>query len=105
MKLLLDECVPRPLRTLLGGHDRTTAQRQGWGGITNGDLIRRAEAAFDLFVTTDQNIGYQQNLAGRRISILILSSNDWRRIRAAGPEIFSAVSVMKPGAFQQLLIP
>lgn len=105
MKILLDECVPWPLHTLLGQHECTTAQRQGWGGIANGDLIRRAEAAFDVFVTTDQNIAYQQNLAGRTIAILILSSNDLRRIRAARSEIVVAVSAMKAGAFVQLLIP
>jgi hypothetical protein len=93
------------MHTLLGGHECTTAQRQGWGGITNGDLIRRAAVIFDVFVTTDQNIAYQQNLAGRRIAILILSSNDLRRIRAAGAAIVSAVSGMAPGAFRQLLIP
>jgi len=69
MRILLDECVPWPLRRLLAGHQCVSAQQRGWGGIKNGDLIRLAEAEFDLFITTDQNIRYQQNLAGRRLPI------------------------------------
>ena len=80
MKVLLDECVPWPMHKLLAGHDCTTAQKRGWGGIKNGDLLGRAEDEFDLFVTSDQNMRYQQNLAGRRIAILELSTNDLRRI-------------------------
>ncbi len=65
MKILLDECVPWPMHKLLVGHVCTTAQKQGWGGIKNGDPLNRAEGEFDLFVTSDQNIRYQQNLSGR----------------------------------------
>jgi len=64
-------------------HVCTTAQRRGWGGIKNGDLLRLAEGKFDLFITSDQNIRYQQNLAGRSIAILELSTNKIRRIEAA----------------------
>ena len=56
---------------------------QGWSGIRNGELLQRAEGEFDLFITSDQNIRYQQNLAGRVIAILELSTNDLRRIQAA----------------------
>lgn len=70
MKILLDECVPWPIHKLFAGHECTTAQKRGWGGITNGDLISRAETEFDLFVTSDQNLRYQQNLAQRRIAFL-----------------------------------
>jgi len=76
MKILLDECVPWPMHRLLTGHDCTTAQKRGWGGISNGDLLQLAETEFDLFVTSDQNIRYQQNLAHRAIAILELSTND-----------------------------
>ena len=65
MNVLLDECVPWPMHKLLPAHVCTTAQRRGWGGIKNGDLLRLAEGQFDLFITADQNIRYQQNLAGR----------------------------------------
>jgi len=66
MKVLLDECVPWPIHRLLVGHECRTAQQKGWGGIKNGQLLQLAEAEFELFITADQNLRYQQNLAGRR---------------------------------------
>jgi len=83
MNILLDECVPWPMHKLLARHTCTTAQRRGWGGIKNGDLLRLAENEFDLFITSDQGIRYQQNLAGRRIAIIELSTNKLRRLEAA----------------------
>src|SRR2546425_4459641 len=102
MKVLRDECVAWPMHTLLAGHDCTTVQRRGWGGIENGDLVRRAETEFDLFITSDQNLRYQQNLAGRRLPILELSTNKLRRIQAAASLIQSAVASIRPGEFRQL---
>ena len=69
MRILLDECVPWPMHRLLTGHACSTVQDLGWGGIKNGDLLQRAEGEFDLFITSDQNLRYQQNLTGRRIAI------------------------------------
>ncbi len=83
MRILLDESVPSPVQSLLGNHLCTTVQVRGWSGIKNGDLLQRAEAEFDLLITSDQNIRYQQNLAERHIAILELSTNDISRIRAA----------------------
>ena len=105
MRILLDECVPWPMHKLLVGHECTTAQKRGWGGIKNGDLLRLAEGEFDLFITSDQNIRYQQNLAGRRIPVLELSTNDLRRILAAAVEIQAAVAAIRPGKFRHLQIP
>lgn len=105
MKILLDECVPWPLHKILPGHVCLTAQQRGWGGITNGDLLRLAETDFELFITSDQNIRYQQNLAGRRIPILELSTNSIRRLRAAEVLIQATVVAMKAGEFRQLKIP
>jgi len=76
----------------------------GWGGIKNGDLIRLAEKEFHLFITADQNIRYQQNLAGRQIAILELSTNDFRRIRAATELICSAIAGIQPREFRRLEI-
>ncbi len=105
MRILLDECVPWPMHKLLSNHQCTTAQKRGWGGIKNGQLLQRAEGEFELFITSDQNIRYQQNLAGRNIPILELSTNDLRRILAAASQIQSAVETIKPGEFRQLDIP
>lgn len=105
MKILLDECVPWPMHQLLAGHDCTTAQKRGWGGIKNGELLRLAESEFDLFITSDQNIRYQQNLAGRRIAILELSTNDLRRIQAAAGVIQNTIAMIQPAQFVKVEIP
>ena len=105
MKILLDECVPWPLHKFLTGHECSTVQQSGWGGIKNGDLMRRAEKEFNLFITADQNIRYQQNLAGRQIAILELSTNDLRRIQAAGALIQAAIEAIQPHEFRRLEIP
>jgi hypothetical protein len=105
MKILLDECVPWPMHKFLQDHDCTTAPRVGWGGIKNGELLRRAEGQFDLFITSDQNIRYQQYLAGRTVPILELSTNDYRRILAAASLIQSTIAGIQPGEFRQLEIP
>ena len=96
MRILLDECVPSPMRHLLSNHSCTTVQARGWSGIKNGDLLQRAEGEFDLFITSDQNIRYQQNLAGRGIAILELSTNDIGRIQSAGTLIDDAAEEIRP---------
>ena len=99
MKMLLDECVPWPMHKLLSGHVCSTVQEKGWGGIKNGDLLQRAEGEFDLFITSDQNLRYQQNLIGRRIVILELSTNDIGRIQAASALVQEAVDKIGPNEF------
>jgi predicted nuclease of predicted toxin-antitoxin system len=105
MKILLDECVPWPMQRLLTNHSCTSVQAQGWSGIRNGDLLQRAEAEFDLFITSDQNIRYQQNLAGRRIAILEISTNDLRRIQAASASIEEVVGRIQSSEFKRLTVP
>lgn len=105
MKILLDECVPWPMHRLLTGHECFTAQQCGWGGFKNGKLLELAEKDFALFITSDQNLRYQQNLSGRRIAILELSTNKLHRINAAVDALRSAVDAVKPGDFRQLHIP
>jgi predicted nuclease of predicted toxin-antitoxin system len=105
MKILLDECVPWPMHRLLAGHECRTAQQQGWGGIKNGELLERAEGEFNLFITSDQNLRYQQNLAGRRIAILELSTNKLRRIESAAALIQTTITALSPDEFRRLEIP
>ena len=85
------------MHRLLTNHTCTSVQAQGWSGIRNGDLLQRAEGEFDLFITSDQNIRYQQNLAGRAIGILELSTNDLRRVVAAGSLVEAAITDIEPG--------
>jgi len=105
MKILLDECVPWPIHRLLTDHECKTAQQCGWGGISNGELLRRAENEFDLFITADQNIRYQQNLANRKIAILELSTNDLRRIQTAAEQIKAVIGNLQKSEFRRLDIP
>ncbi len=93
------------MHRLLAGHECMTAQQRGWGGTKNGDLLRLAESEFELFITADQNIRYQQNLAGRKIPILELSTNKLRRLSAAAASIQSVIEAMTPGEFRHLEIP
>ena len=83
----------------------STVKGEGWGGIKNGELLRRAEGEFDLFITSDQNIRYQQNLLGRRIATPELSTNDISRIEAAKRLIQDAMEKIQPKEFRQLSIP
>ena len=105
MRILLDECVPWPMHRLLPQHSVSSVQAQGWNGIRNSELLRRAEADFDLFITSDQNIRYQQNLTGQTIAILELSTNDLRRILASGELIEQDADKIQPAEFQRLEIP
>jgi hypothetical protein len=80
MRILFDQGTPLPLRRLLIGHSVETAFEKGWATLDNGDLLSAAEnASYELFVTTDQNLRYQQNLKNRRMAILVLQRPDGRR--------------------------
>jgi predicted nuclease of predicted toxin-antitoxin system len=105
VKILLDECVPLPLRDLLDGHDSISVQQRGWTGIKNGDLLRLAVREFDLFITSDQSIRYQQNLGGLPIAILELSTNDLRRIRASAGMVQSEIAAIQAGEYRKVTIP
>jgi predicted nuclease of predicted toxin-antitoxin system len=106
MRVLLDECTPRALKKYLinGGHECPTVQEAGWSGKQNGELLSLAEAAFDVFVTIDTNLRYQQNLTSRRIGILILgpSSNRLEHLRQYFPACVTALEKIKLGEIAQI---
>jgi hypothetical protein len=103
VRVFFDECVPRPLRSLLSGHEIQTAQELGWGRLKNGELIRKAEeAGFDIFMTSDQNLRYQQNLTGRKIGLLILSTNYLPILRVQASRVQSALANLKPGQYLEV---
>ena len=82
MRILLDENTPRGVSRILMGHDVRTVPEMGWAAYSNGQLLDEAEqAGFDALVTCDQNLVFQQNLAGRNIAVVILSTNIWPIIR------------------------
>jgi hypothetical protein len=101
MKILLDESTPQKLRLLIDdGHTVITTWFQGWSGLKNGALLSAAEeAGFELFITADQEISYQQNLTDRKMAVLVLSTNNWGLVRAHIPEIMDAIRAAKPGSF------
>lgn len=103
MKVLLDACVPRPLRKFLPDHIVQTAQEMGWGQMKNGNLLKEAESQFDVFVSTDQNLKYQQKVAGRKLAILILPMNDWPTIRSKTDEIAAEVASLESGDFREMI--
>ncbi|MGD9561578.1 MAG: hypothetical protein AB7W44_04760 [Pyrinomonadaceae bacterium] len=105
MKILFDQGTPVPLRKLLPDHVIITAYELGWQTLENGDLIATAEAdGFEMIVTTDQNLKYQQNLTGRNISILVLSSTSWPRIRENAAAIREALDNINPASFLEIEI-
>jgi predicted nuclease of predicted toxin-antitoxin system len=101
MKVLLDEDLPHKLRLCLLNHDASTVAYVGWNGLKNGELLSAAETAgFEVFVTGDKKLRYQQNLKERRIGIVLLSAQDWPTLKGKQAEISSAVDAALPGSFQ-----
>ena len=72
MRILLDESLPKELKAELPGHDTRTVQEMGWSSVKNGELLMRAAAEFDVFITADQNLRYQQNLSALPIAVAVL---------------------------------
>ncbi len=102
MRVLFDQGTPVPLRRALTPNQVTTAYELGWSNLENGDLLRAAEGHFDVLVTTDQNLVYQQNLAGRQLAILVLPTTNWLTIQQHQSEVADAVNSMRSGEFREL---
>ncbi len=97
MKVLLDESVPRMLKLRLPHIEISTVQELGWAGIRNGELLRRAEGQFNVFVTADQNLRYQQNLSGQALAIVVLPSNQVPIVTRLLPQIETTLTTIQPG--------
>lgn len=104
MNVLLDECLPRQLRHDLPGYDVTTVAAMGWAGTKNGALLRLAEVAFDVFITIDRNMEYQQRLHTPSMAIILLAAPDSRldTLRALVPDILSALQTIQDGDIVRL---
>jgi hypothetical protein len=106
MLVLFDHGTPRGIARALQGHTVKEAKTQGWDTLSNGELLKAAEGAgFDVLLTTDTNLPYQQNLEGRRLAILILSKNRWSLVRPMVQEIAAAVNAARPGTCTVVDIP
>jgi len=100
MKVLLDECLPCKLKRALPGHDVATVPEMGWAGIKNGPLLRLIQsAAFDVFVTIDSNLEYQQNLKAIKLAIIVLGApdNTIETLRPLMPKVLEALGTIKVG--------
>lgn len=105
MRILFDQGTPAPLRHALVGHSVETAFELGWGTLQNGALIAAAEAGgFEVFLTTDKNLKYQQNFTGRRLAVIVLSTTSWPRIRAGIAKVAEAVASAGPGTFVEVSV-
>ena len=103
MRVLLDECTPRFLKHRLPGQDVSTVQEMGWAGLKNGSLLAAADGHFDLFITTDKNLRFQQNLKKYSFAVLLLPSNRMSVVLNLITEIEAAVNSVKPGDFVEIL--
>lgn len=99
MRVLLDESVPRKLGLELTGHATQTVQKRGWAGLKNGQLLRAASAEFDVFLTGDRNLEYQQNTAVLPIAVIVLVAinNRIETLRPFVPELLKAIEGIRPG--------
>ncbi len=106
MRILFDQGTPVPLRRHLAEHVVTTAFEEGWSDLANGKLLDTAEqAGFELLITTDSNLQYQQNLTERRIGIIVLRSASWPRIQKSISAIQVAVGRASIGSYEEIEIP
>jgi len=103
--ILLENNVPRGLALALTSHTVTEARERGWATLKNGDLLTVAEeAGFEVLVTSDKSIRYQQNLMGRKIALVVLSQGRWELVRRKLAEIAASVSAAAPGSYTEVEI-
>lgn len=104
MKVLLDECVPRKLRREIASDEVRTVTESGWSGVKNGELLALAEAEFDVFLTVDQNLIFQQNLQRFNIGIILMvaRNNRFKTLLPLMPDVNAAIEEVKPGELARI---
>src|SRR5882757_5032358 len=106
MRILFDQGTPVPLQQFLKNHVVHTAAQQGWERLSNGDLLAAADTAgFDLLLTTDKNLLYQQNLAGRKIAIVVIGNAQWPVLQQNVQAVVEAVNTADTGSYHVVDIP
>jgi hypothetical protein len=106
MLILFDNGTPRGLSRFLTGHSVEEARARGWEELSNGDLIDAAElAGFEVIVTTDKNIRYQQNLGTRKITLVVLGHSQWPMVKLVADTIAAAVNAAQPGSYVEVDVP
>ena len=106
MLILFDNNTPRGLARFLTGHSVVEARTRGWDQLVNGELIAVAErAGFDVMVTADKNIRYQQNLEARKIALVVLENSQWPMVKLVAEKIVAAVNAARPGGYIEVDVP
>ena len=106
MRILFDKGTSRPLHRRLFGHEVETSVERGWDTLANGKLLDRAEeAGFEVLLTTDQSIRYQQNMTNRRIAVVVLMNRNWPRIARNTEVVRVALEELQPGELREVQIP
>jgi hypothetical protein len=106
MKILFDNGAPNPIARSLIGHEVTFARQIGWHELANGELIQLAEeAGYELLLSTDENIRYQQNRTGRKIALVVLGNSQWPMVRLHVDKIVAVVNAATPGSYSEVAIP
>ncbi len=106
MRILFDHDIPRSLRRYLTGHTVDTANEKGWAELRNGTLLDNAErAGYEIMITADQSIRYQQNIARRQVAVVVLLSNRWPEVQIRIEEIRNALEGIQPGELKEIHIP
>jgi len=106
MFALFDQGTPVPIRPFLKEHTVQTTAQRGWDKLKNGELLKAAEdAGFDVLVTPDKNIRYQQNLTVRTIALVVLGNPQWPILRMHVERVFAAVNAARPGSYTEVEIP
>ena len=106
MRILFDHNVPRQLRRHLVGHDVDVAEERGWATLVNGELLDRAEEArYEVVITADRNMPYQQNIGSRSFALVVLGANRWPLIDPRIEDIRNALEGIRPGEVREVAIP
>jgi hypothetical protein len=105
MKVLFDQGTPVPLRRHLHPHFVDTSAERGWSALQNGELLNQIESnAYDAFITTDQNLKYQQNLTERKVRIIVLTTTSWPRISKKIDQVRRALEDLNEGGYREVEI-
>jgi predicted nuclease of predicted toxin-antitoxin system len=102
VRILIDESLPRYLKQVLAEHSAFTVQEMGWAGIRNSELLAKAESNFDVLLTADKNLRYQQNLSGLALAIIVFPSNRLSVVKTLAPQVKDALSVIRQGEIIEL---
>ena len=104
MRILLDESLPKELQSEIPGHDTRTVHEEGWSSLKNGELLTRTVNKFDVFLTADQNLRYQQNLSSLPVAVIVLvaKSNRIEELRPLIPALLTSLAGLQPRTLAQV---